>query len=619
MKNFIIFTLTFLPILLFGQNPRVFTVKCNISQSGGGAGYWTVSATNINDPLGLYDATEITIGDSLQFNDGGIQYSLGITLVVSAVGNQSTFRVSNVGITGISSVPTTSALISRGTPIYGFVPWTANLSDADNQVNQENTMRLIEVAVNRAYQNAAEVPLSDPIDFGGVVVDTVQEALEAIDVRLDTASQNFANTNLAATANITHTGNTGGAYRDLTFSQWGRWTSDFRDTTTKPVIYDLGGFSTSNFAGVDTIFGARFRPTLTATNASNVYSAFRIEPIIVGSPGAFSSLFSVKPSSLSYDVFSVRGNSAIGQSELRVRFGSNISDAALIQCTGANAIFSHGLTTGILQLKLGANTYFNIDNSNDIAISATSNSTASATSTVTQVGSRKMSFLNALWNGSIARSSSFTLVSEASTSTNLLTNFRLKYLDATGGGGTFLDINSLTGKFTITPPTGGSSTIPNELLELNGTSSFLPPRGTTAQRPASPTTGAERYNSTTTLPEWFDGTNWNNYGVSGSSMQTAASGATTVVTDAVAKADIKIIVAQITGASTVVNLPALAAIPAGKEVTVKFQIIDAGQTATIGVNGGGVNIDAGTTVSFSDTDDWASITFYHNSIQYFIK
>lgn len=425
----------------------------------------------------------------------------------------------------------------------------------------------------------------------------------------------FANTNLTATGARTHSG----AGNTLTFSGWGKLTTDFSQTGTKPVAYDFGGASTSTVAGLDTVFGVRIRPILTGINASNVYSAFQIEPVISGTFGSFSSLFSVKPSSLTYPVFSVRGNGTIGTAEARIRFGTNINDALLLQCSGTNAIVGHGQTTGILQLKLGSNIYFNIDNSNDISISATSNNTSSATSTATQVGSRKLNFLNALWDGAAARGGQYLFLSEASTSTNLLANFRLKYTDGAGASGTLLDISSITGKWTISRPTGGSTSTPNELLELNGTSSFLPPRGTTAQRPSSPTAGAERYNSTIGLPEWFDGTNWNSYGVSGSSIQTASSGATTVVTAAPTKVDIKVIVAQVTGSGTVVNLPALSVIPAGKEVTVKFQGIDAGQTATVGVNGGGVNIDSGTSVSFSDTDDYASVTFWHNGTQYFIK
>ena len=34
------------------------------------------------------------------------------------------------------------------------------------------------------------------------------------------------------------------------------------------------------------------------------------------------------------------------------------------------------------------------------------------------------------------------------------------------------------------------------------------PRGTTAQRPASPTAGMIRYNTTTSIGEYYDGSQW---------------------------------------------------------------------------------------------------------------
>ena len=141
----LVFLLLLFPTLIFAQNPRVFSGKCAISQTGSGAGYWTVSITQFNDPLGLYDATEITTGDKLYLSDGGVTYTLDITLIVSAVGSSATVRVSNVGITGLSSVPTTSnAAISRGTANYKFIPWFANLSGNDNQGFQEHNVYLID-------------------------------------------------------------------------------------------------------------------------------------------------------------------------------------------------------------------------------------------------------------------------------------------------------------------------------------------------------------------------------------------------------------------------------------------------------------------------------------------
>jgi len=143
MKNKITIFLLFVAAIASAQSPRVFTAKCNIAQSGSGSGYWQVAVTSLNDPGGL-DATEIAVNDKLLFNDGGIQYTLNITTVVSAVGNSATIRVSNVGVTGISSVPTTSAVISRGTQNYGFIPDAANTSQNDKQFNSEYSMYMVD-------------------------------------------------------------------------------------------------------------------------------------------------------------------------------------------------------------------------------------------------------------------------------------------------------------------------------------------------------------------------------------------------------------------------------------------------------------------------------------------
>jgi hypothetical protein len=40
------------------------------------------------------------------------------------------------------------------------------------------------------------------------------------------------------------------------------------------------------------------------------------------------------------------------------------------------------------------------------------------------------------------------------------------------------------------------------------TDSMIPPRGTSAQRPATPTKGMHRFNSTNNVPEWWDGSAW---------------------------------------------------------------------------------------------------------------
>lgn len=141
---------------LFSQSEngiRVFTGKCAISQTGSGSGYWQIAVTNFNDPGGQNDATDIAVGDYVQFSDGGSFYALDITEVVESVGNSGTFKVSNVGIVGISSVPTTSnAAVSRRTNNYGLTPRIANISNNDDQLQLEWTMYKIDAALAAGFK-----------------------------------------------------------------------------------------------------------------------------------------------------------------------------------------------------------------------------------------------------------------------------------------------------------------------------------------------------------------------------------------------------------------------------------------------------------------------------------
>lgn len=155
MKN-ILFLLLLAPLFLFSQNERVFTGKCAIAQTGGGSTYWQVAVTNFNDPGGLWDATEISEGDKLFFSDGGYPYSLVIDTVISSIGSVATIRVLKAGVTGISSVPTTSnAFISRATPNMGLYPWVSNLSGNDNQLAQEYMVYLIDSVASRIQVDSA--------------------------------------------------------------------------------------------------------------------------------------------------------------------------------------------------------------------------------------------------------------------------------------------------------------------------------------------------------------------------------------------------------------------------------------------------------------------------------
>ncbi len=156
MKHFL-FLFLLVPAILFSQSEngiRVVTGKCAISQTGSGAGYWQVAVTNYNDPGGQQDASGIAVGDYLQFSDAGNPYALEIIEIVgSPSGNSGTFKVSRVGVTGISSVPTTNnASISDRTVNFGLVPRVSNLSNNDDQLQMEWTMYKIDAALAAGFK-----------------------------------------------------------------------------------------------------------------------------------------------------------------------------------------------------------------------------------------------------------------------------------------------------------------------------------------------------------------------------------------------------------------------------------------------------------------------------------
>ena len=131
MKNILFVILSILSLSVFGQvqDTALLAGKAQFSQSGAGSGYWQVSGT-FTDESGLNDAGGILAGDVLFFSDAGIGYFPPITQVVSATPPSFTIRVSNVGITNIVSVPTTSGVIYR--PSTGeYLTFTAGISNPD--------------------------------------------------------------------------------------------------------------------------------------------------------------------------------------------------------------------------------------------------------------------------------------------------------------------------------------------------------------------------------------------------------------------------------------------------------------------------------------------------------
>ena len=68
--------------------------------------------------------------------------------------------------------------------------------------------------------------------------------------------------------------------------------------------------------------------------------------------------------------------------------------------------------------------------------------------------------------------------------------------------------STLTGAVTLVGALTGAAATLSGLLTLSSTSHFIPPSGTTAQRPGSPVESYSRFNTTTHALEYYDGTSW---------------------------------------------------------------------------------------------------------------
>jgi hypothetical protein len=66
----------------------------------------------------------------------------------------------------------------------------------------------------------------------------------------------------------------------------------------------------------------------------------------------------------------------------------------------------------------------------------------------------------------------------------------------------------VTGATTLSAALTGTDGTFSGHLSMTGTDYFVPAKGTTAQRPGSPTEGYSRFNSTLHLPEFYDGSAW---------------------------------------------------------------------------------------------------------------
>lgn len=171
MKHILIL-FTFL-LSIVGVNAQVeitptLVGKALISQTGSGAGYFQINAT-FTDESGISDPTQIIPGDIVFFIESDFSYFLPITLVSGSPPTLS-LRVSNVGILGLGSVPTTNGAIFRGSSEYKFPMFTSGLSNPD----QQSLLNYLVTQVDEKIRSATEIALTSGSSAPANSVATVQ-------------------------------------------------------------------------------------------------------------------------------------------------------------------------------------------------------------------------------------------------------------------------------------------------------------------------------------------------------------------------------------------------------------------------------------------------------------
>ena len=163
MRIFIILILLLFSLTSYSQIEDTPTLvgKVNVSQTGGGSGYWEVTGT-IYDESGLYDGITLEVGDILFFTDGGKGYYLPITSVISVTPPDFVITVNNTGITGVGSVPTTIGAIFTPSVNSSFPYYVAGLNSADQQTMLNYLVNSIDRNIRKeiVYTSGSGVPAS---------------------------------------------------------------------------------------------------------------------------------------------------------------------------------------------------------------------------------------------------------------------------------------------------------------------------------------------------------------------------------------------------------------------------------------------------------------------------
>ncbi len=246
MKKAIFFWCALLPIAAAAQSypTRFFTGKAlNVVQVGGDSTRLDVSF-NFLDETGRYDGGDVREGDVLYVSDGLNGLAFEIDSVLSPGFTSVTVRVNKQA--GLPGIPSGSGLVSRGTPVYSFMPFTSG-SFQENQV-------LTEDFVWRVDSLLQVVSGTTNLSFSGASSPVTLNSSTGDDVTVTAG----AGIGLTATAGNLTVANTG----DLSATNELQTLSVAANTTT---LSNSGGSMTIAGAGINSVGTSGSTITVTGT------------------------------------------------------------------------------------------------------------------------------------------------------------------------------------------------------------------------------------------------------------------------------------------------------------------------------------------------------------------
>lgn len=172
-------------VSLWSQAPLLFSSRLNVTNVTGSDPYTLTGV--VQDELSLWSAADINAAnDSIYHLEGSDLLIYRITSISSASGNNFVIIVDDIMNSGILPSTGTEWAAVEFTVNSQFPSYIGNLSSPFKAVIDNRFKQRLDVELLPDSANA--IPLAPPIDFGGVVTTHVQEALEAINEKLDTLS-----------------------------------------------------------------------------------------------------------------------------------------------------------------------------------------------------------------------------------------------------------------------------------------------------------------------------------------------------------------------------------------------------------------------------------------------